>query len=211
MKLVIFGASGATGQHLLKQALAAGHDLKVVVRTPEKISLQAERLQVIQGDVLKPETIESALADQDAVLLVLGVSNKRLPTTLFSEGVQNVLHAMKRQGVSRFICVSASGFINDSKDAFMIKYVFKPLLQNILKHMYADLKRMETLVKASQLDWTLIRPARLTDGPHTQVYRTALDANVIGGASISRADLADCMLKQLSNSNTIGVAVGLAY
>ena len=211
MKLAIVGATGGIGQHLVEQALAGGHEVTAIVRTPSKMTVQHANLNVMQGDVLAEGTLEPFVTGQGAVLLVLGVGNSREPTTLYSAGARNILQAMKRQGVRRFMAVSASGFINDPHDSFLLKYIFKPLFQRMLKHLYDDLKRMETEVKASSLGWTLVRPARLTDGVHTGTYRTALNSNVTGGSSISRADVADFMVKHIDDPGIIGVAVGIAY
>ncbi len=211
MNLAIFGATGGIGQQLVEQALAAGHTVTAIVRTPAKVAVQHPNLRVMQGDVLAEGTLEPAFAGQEAVLLALGVGKSREPTTLYSAGARNILQAMKAQGVPRLIAVSASGFIDDPNDSFLLKYLFKPLFQRMLKHPYDDLKRMEAEVKVSNLDWTLVRPARLTDAAHTGTYRTALNRNVAGGSAISRADVADFIVKHLDDTNVIGAAVGIAY
>lgn len=211
MKLALLGATGKTGQHLLKQALDAGHEVTAIVRSPSKIELQHEHLRVVQGDVMYEHTLIPGLKDQDALLFVLGSENRREPTTLYSEGVKHLINAMESQNIQRLIGVSASGFINDPQDRLAVKYLFKPLLQRMLKPLYGDLQRMEAVVKASHTDWTLIRPARLSDGPHTGTYRTDPKGIVSGGKSISRADVADFMLKTLQSPQLMVTAVGVAY
>ena len=117
---------------------------------------------------------------------------------MYSIGVQNVLKATNEQKVRRFIGVSASGFVNDPQDNFLVKYAFKPMLQYILKHPYGDLQRMEAIVQSADdtIDWTLLRPARLVDGDHTGIYRTEIDSLVPRGSSIARADVADWIVQR---------------
>lgn len=208
MKLAVFGATGGIGRHIVKLALAQGHSLTAIVRTPSKLQPQ-ENLDIVQGNVLSLNS--TVLAGHDAVLLVLSVGNSREPTRLYSEGTANVLDAMKENGVKRFMGVSASGFINDPNDKFLVKYAFKPLLQRMLKNPYNDLQRMEQVVMSSGLDWTLIRPARLVDGDAAGVYRTNLDGVVSGGSSIARADVAAFMINHVDDTTVVGKAVGIAY
>ena len=156
--------------------------------------LQQPDLRIVQGDVVNG-FVSPLLKDQDAVVFAVGnnSSNKSAPTTVYSIGVQNVLQAMNEQKVRRFIGVSASGFVNDPQDNFLVKYAFKPMLHYILKHPYEDLQRMEAIVQSADdtIDWTLLRPARLVDGDHTGIHRTEIDSLVPRGSS-SRCSGLDC-------------------
>jgi putative NADH-flavin reductase len=213
MKIAVFGATGGIGQHIVSHALAVRHQVTVIVRTPAKITARHPALTIVQGNVLTQEehNLALVLAGHDAVLFALGVGSDRGPTTLYSQGARTVMQAMKATGVPRFMGVSASGFINHPSDGVLVKYAFKPLLQHMLKHPYDDLQRMEAEVQSSDLDWTLVRPARLTDGDHAGTYRMALGGLVVGGSAISRADVADFMVKNIVDPNVSRVAVGLAY
>lgn len=211
INIAVFGATGGTGRQIVKQALAAGHQVTAVVRTPSAFEMRHEHLEVQRGDVMNPTSLASSLSNQGAVLSALGVGSSLQPTTLYSTGTRHVLQTMKAVGVRRFIGVSAGGFVTDPNDSFLLKRVVKPILKRILKNPYDDMKRMEADVERSDLDWTIIRPARLNDGPHTGQYRIALNGNVPGGWTISRADVADFMVKHLSDRELIGTAVGIAY
>lgn len=211
MNIIVFGATGGTGQHAIELALALGHQVTAVARTPSSVKVTHDNLTVLRGDVMDAASLESALSGQEAVLSALGVGSSLKPTTLYSAGTHHILQAMEANGVRRFIGVSAGGFADDPNDTFPLKYLVKPLLKRILKNPYADMKQMEAEVRRSDLDWTIVRPARLTDGPHTKRYRTTLNGNVPGGWTISRADLADCMVTHLMDPRVFGATVGIAY
>ena len=211
MKLVIFGASGGTGGYAVEQALAAGHEVTAVARTPSAVVVDHERLDVRRGDVLAPTSLEPLIAGKDAVLSALGVGMSRKPTTLYSAGTKSIITAMNSAEVQRFVGVSAGGFVDDPNDTLPLRLVVKPVLKRVLKHPYADMALMENELRRSNLDWTIIRPARLTDGYHTGRYRTVAGGNVAGGWTISRADVADFMVTHLDNPAFLREAVGIAY
>lgn len=213
MNLVVFGGTGGTGKQIIMQALGSGHRITAIVRRPEAVELRHEQLTLHQGDVLDPASFAPILSGHEVVLSVLGTGTSRHPTTLYSEGTRNIVQAMETAGVQRFVGVTASGFVADPKDGLLLAFVIKPLVSRILKHPYADMKRMEAALQGSALEWTVLRPARLTNGPQRGHYRTVVGGtgNVPGGMKISRADVADLMLKQLETSKTVRKAVGIAY
>src|SRR5215471_6088953 len=206
MKLAIFGATGATGRCLVEQALDQGYDVTAFARNPLALPIRHAHLSIITGDVFQQASIEEAVANQDAVLCAIGghdrlrVARSRHPRQpgLCSVGTRNILDAMKTYHVSRFICLSAWG-VGDSKDRlpFVFKHIILPLL---MKEEYEDKEAQEQLIRQSHLDWTIVRPARLTNGPHTGSYRMNAMLEFSGQSSISRADVADCLLKQLTSS-----------
>ena len=210
INILIFGG---TGKELIKLALASGHRVTAVVRRPEALELHHENLSVWQGDALKLASFSSALTGQDAVLSALGMGTSRKPTTLYSEGTRNIIQAMRTAGITRFTGVTASGFVSDPNDGFLLTYVMKPLIGRILKHPYADMMRMEAEMRQSALEWTIVRPTRLTDGPRRGCYRTVVGGtgNVPSGMTISRADVADFMVTRLTNPEIFGKVVGIAY
>jgi putative NADH-flavin reductase len=144
---------------------------------------------------------------QDAVVSALGVTTRE-PTTLYSQGNANIMRAMQAAGARRIICISASGL--DSGPLWQ-RLIAKPLLWLFLKNMYSDLVRMETVVKDSGLDWTIIRPPRMTDNPRTGQYHVAVNQHLSPGLKISRADLADYIVKHLDDSATYCGLVEIAY
>ena len=207
MKLVIFGSTGGIGKQVVEQALAAGHDVTAVARRPEAVTTRHKNLEVIRGDVLDPATIGQAVVGKDAVISALGVAN-RAPTTLYSEGIANIMQAMYTARARRLICVSASGLEPGPR---LQRWIAKPLLWRILKNMYTDLVRMEGMVTASNLDWTILRPPRFTNGPRTGHYQIAVNKHLSRGSLISRADIADCILAQLKNPVSYCALVEIAY
>ena len=200
MKLVVFGATGGIGRCVVDQALQAGHTVTAVARRPEAITLQHANLRVLQGDVLQPATVAAAARGQDAVVSALGVSSLG-PTTLYSQGVAHILQAMQAAQVKRLVCISASGIETGPGMPLWQQVVLKVFLQRILRESYADLHRMEAELRASSLDWTSLRPPRLTNGPRTGGYRAVANKHQ-STAAVSRADVADCMLSCLGDPST---------
>jgi putative NADH-flavin reductase len=207
MKIVVFGATGGIGSQVVKQGLDAGHEMTVIARHPSSMTLQHERLEVIQGDVLQPDTIRASIAGKDAVISALGVRNLA-PTTLYSGGVMNIMQAMQAFEVQRILCISASGLDPGPR---WERLIAKPILWLILRNMYTDLVRMETAVKMSNLDWTILRPPTLTNGPRTGRYQSAINQHLSRNFSISRADVADYMINHLNDQATYCGIVELAY
>lgn len=202
MKIVVFGATGDTGVPLVKQLLLEGHEVTAIVRKPEKLGLSGERLEIVKGDVLNPSTIEGQLRGKDAVLSVLG-GNHRQPTTVYSEGIENIIKEMVRSGVSRLVCLSAETLKSKEEFSFTERILVK-VLWKIFFNLYSDMKRMEEKIYQSTVDWTIIRPPYLTNGAPKGKYRISLDKPVPKGKGrITRADLALSMIHQLKNSDSI--------
>ena len=209
MKLLIFGSTGGTGRELVKQALAAGHEVTAYARDLAKLGDMAPpRLLVVRGDVLDSAVVEKAVAGHDAVLCAIGAGAGR--TTLRENGTRNIVQAMEKAGVRRLICQSSMG-IGDSRAnlGLLTKYVIVPVF---LRHAFADHERQEAVVTASALDWTIVRPPHLKDGPHTGTYRHGFPTTDTGiQGQISRADVADFMLKQLADKTYLHRTVGVSY
>ena len=207
MKLVVFGATGGIGARVVEQGLAAGHDVTAVARRPEAISVKHRRLTVVQGDVLSPQKLPAIIAGQDAVVSAVGARD-RGPTTVYSAGASNVMQAMTAAGVRRIIAISASGL---EPGPVWQRVVAKQVLWRVFKYMYADLVLMEQALSASDLDWTILRPPQLTDGPCTGHYQIAINRHLSHGSKLSRADTADYILKHLSDPATYHGVVEVAY
>ena len=211
MNIVIFGANGPTGKILTKQALEAGHMVTAVTRHPQAFPLHAANLRVMQGDVLNLAAVEQAVAGQDAVLSTLGVPFSREPITLYSQSMTHILQAMSRYDVRRLVCVTSSAVEpqHDSGGGFFFEKVLKPVIISTFgRTLYIDMRRMEALVMNSDLDWTIVRPSGLFETPHVTEYQVAETA--IRGQFTSRTDLADCMLRQLTDKRYLRKAVGVA-
>jgi putative NADH-flavin reductase len=198
MKIVVFGANGGTGTHVVAYALTAGHQVTAVARRPETITRQHPNLTVIQGDVLNPATLDRTIQGQEAVISVMGPT-KGSPHNVSSQGTANIISAMQSARVRRLMCLSANGL---EPGPLLQRWIAKPLLWYFFGEHYRDLVLMEEAVKQSGLDWTIMRPPRLTDGPRTGRYQMAINKHLSRGWKISRADLADCMVEHLQDSAT---------
>lgn len=212
MRLTIFGATGRTGTHLVRQALDEGHNVTAVLRDPARLGVPAhERLRVITADLADPASIGPAVEGADAVLSALGPRG-RGPSTICEVGTRSIIEAMGKTGVRRLVVCSAAGAFPDAGDGPVTRYVAKPLVLNrILKHTFADLRRAEKEVRACDLDWTIVRPPRLTNKPPTGRYRTRTDLNIRGGRSICRADVATSMLALITDDSYVRHHVSVAH
>jgi putative NADH-flavin reductase len=209
MNLLIIGATRGIGRHLLGQALPAGHAVTVLVRHPQRLAPNDGRLQVIPGDILDPEAVLRAVVGQEAVCVTIGVGITWRPVQVFSQGTANVLEAMQRQGVRRLTCITGIG-AGDSRGhgGFLYDRIIHPLF---LKTIYADKDRQETLIRASDADWTIVRPGFLTNGPLTRKYRVITDLRGITAGKISRADVADFIMEELATPRYVRQTPLLMY
>jgi putative NADH-flavin reductase len=212
MRLTIFGASGQTGRRLVEHALAAGHDLTAVVRDPARLPVRHQRLQVVVADVLDPAAIAPAVAGADAVISALGPHPPRNRSSIISAGTASILEAMQATGTSRLVVVSAAPVATDDHGTTLPERLLaRPLLRRLLGGLYADMATMEDTVKRSGVDWTILRPPWLSEGPRTGSYRQAKDGNLRGGARISRADLAEAILACLDDPDTVKATIAIGY
>ncbi len=197
MNILIVGATRGIGRQLLEQALTVGHTVTALVRNPQKLSTQRERLKILKGDILDLDSVALAMAGQDAVCCTIGVKIPWIRVTVFSEGTKNLLQTMERSGVTRLTCVTGIG-AGDSKGhgGFLYDSLFLPFL---LRTIYADKDRQESLIKASGVDWTIVRPGFLTNGPLTENYRILTNMTGVTAGRISRADVAHFMLNELES------------
>jgi putative NADH-flavin reductase len=212
--LLVIGATRGTGRQVMQQALAAGYAVTALARDPARIDVPHDvpdqRLSVVRGDVLDPATLAPAMAGQDAVISSIGVTS-RGPTTLYSEGMRHVIQAMHAAGVKRLVAVSAWPLSSDDGDTLPARLLLKPLIWALLRPVYADMARMEDEIRTSGLDWTIVRPPRLTDKPATGRYRMALNRSVRRGYIIARTDLASAILTLLEDPTAIRTAIGIGY
>ncbi|MEU2393401.1 NAD(P)-binding oxidoreductase [Streptomyces sp. NPDC007369] len=210
MRITVFGATGGTGRHLVRQALEAGHHVTGVARDRRRLPLvDHPRHVAVEADVMDPEAIEEAVAGQDAVVSALGARAKG-DTSVCSDGAGAIITAMHTTGTRRLVVVTAGGHVVDEGDGPFTRTVFKPLLGCWLRDAFADFARTDDAVRSSGLDWTIMRPPRLTDG-NPRRYRTATDRNVRGGITLARADLARAILGALADPGTSGHTIGLGY
>jgi uncharacterized protein YbjT (DUF2867 family) len=222
VKLTIFAATGGIGRQLLEQAVAAGHDVTAVVRNPQSLPSTPACVVVIADlAAAAPGALQSAVSGAEAVLSALGARTKADAGVAW-KGTQAITAAMQASGVRRIVVVSAApiGTVpspsrphppkRDPGDGFFLRHLANPVVKAALREHYADLARMEEVLRDSDLDWTVVRPPRLTDKPVTGTYRTAYGQNVRRGIFVSRADVAHYMLRALDQPETFQRTVGIA-
>ena len=221
MKLTIFAATGGIGRQLLEQAVAAGHDVTAVARNPRDLVAAATRVVTADLACADAAALQPAVEGADAVLSALG-ARTRADAGVAARGTKAITQAMRAAGVRRIIVVSAApiGTVpspgrphpprHDPGDGLVVRYLADPIVKRMLREHYADLARMEDVLRGSDLDWTAVRPPRLTDKPVTGRYRTAYGQNIRRGLFISRADVAHYMLWALDQPATFQQTVGIA-
>ena len=221
MKLALIGASGGIGREVLSQALTAGHLVKAVVRNPSKLPADVD---VVRQDLATPDVkvLAAAMRDVDAVISALG-PHRAAEAGIVAPATAAITHAMDCAGVRRLVVISAApvGVVPsthrphppryDPGDDLLMRYLLSPLIRRLFGPVYTDLADMEDLLRDGSLDWTAIRPPRLTSGRLTRTYRTAIDRNVRHGLFISRRDVAHLMLTVLQQRETVRHSVGVAY
>jgi putative NADH-flavin reductase len=205
MKIAVFGATGRTGIPLVKQALEAGYEVNAFVRDPAKMSIQDEKLTLIQGDVYDAAKVEEAVKGTDAVFSVLGHTSKETPPDMQTTAMQHIVAAMEKHGVARLISLTGAGVRDPRDEPKFIDKAIRLLLKFMDGKVLEDAENHAEVIRQSNLDWTIVRGPRLTEGPHTGDYR----ASYVGkgsGITISRADLAEFMLKQLQDDSYVRAA-----
>ena len=208
-KLLILGATGGTGQQLLAQALEAGHEVTVFARSPDKIQVQHDRLQVVAGTVTDDGAMLSqAVRGQDAVISALGRGMSLKSTSLIQRSIPVVLSAMQTHRVRRLIFTSAIGVGDTVRHAPLFSRI---MIRLLLRDIYADKAAGEALIRCSGLDWTLVQPAQLTNGPLTRRYRVGERLELRGIPKIARADVAHFILSQLDDTAYIGKVALVGY
>lgn len=207
MKLLVFGSTGSVGRHLVHRALDEGHAVTAFAREPEKLDIEHEKLRVVQGDVLDPGTVANAVqGGEDAVVCIIGAGAEG---TVRTEGTKHIVRAMEEAGVRRLICQSALG-VGDSWENLSVEW--KKIVKGPLRGAYDDHAGQEAQITQSGLDWTIVRAAAFTDGERTGTYRHGFPpTDQTHTFAISRADVADFLLKQLSDDSYLRKTPGLTY
>jgi len=208
MKLAVFGATGGTGKQLVEQALAAGHEVVAFARDPSKLTTRHERLTIAPGDVTDQAAVECAVNGVEAVISVLGPrdNDRSKPIT---RGTQNILAAMKKYGVRRFV-LSSTPSASDPNDLpdFRFKIAIG-LVRLTLRSAYEDIVNTAQVVRASDCDWTIVRVSMLTDAPKTGVVKMGHVGKTMG-MRLSRADLAEFMLEQVQDAKYLRQAPAIS-
>lgn len=206
MKVLLLGASGGTGQHVLRQAIARGHQITALVRHPKLAALppEASRARIVAGDVLDHASLATAMAGQDAVVSALGVGKSFTPNGLIAAAVPKVIASMQQHRVRRIVFMSAFGVAETWQDTPFLPRLF---IRTLLRRIYADKAAGEAALKKSDLDWTIVYPTGLTDKPGSRRYRVGERLELTGFPTIPRADVADCLLHELEEPSHVRKAV----
>jgi putative NADH-flavin reductase len=198
MKILVIGSTGRTGLQFLNEGLRRGHELTAFTRRPQELAGMQGLRAVVQGDGLNPADLARAVQGQEAVICsVAGVFTAG--SSVVTDTSRNLTRAMSETGVRRLIHISAA-MIDATRPLLLIQ-----LLKWRFRHMMADNRRAEAVITGSDLDWTIVRPTRLTDQPATgrvrRIYGGTIDS---GPHQLSRADLATAVFDTLENPADIG-------
>jgi len=206
MAVVIFGASKGIGLATVKQTLASGHRVRAFARSASLITEDHPDLEKVDGDALDPAAVRAAIQPGDVVIQTLGVSltprNVMMPVTLFSEATRALVDAMNDAGARRLICVTGFGAGDSAEKGSILYRTFAR--QGFLKRAYDDKDVQEWIVRKSGLDWVIARPGILTDGLHTGRYQVLSDPADWRLGKISRANVADFLVKQIDSDAHLG-------
>jgi uncharacterized protein YbjT (DUF2867 family) len=205
MKVLVIGGTRGIGREVIQAAHGAGHELTLLARNAERIALPVSGVRVVAGDAGDADDLERAVAGQHAVVWTVGMAPTRKPVDLFSRGTRFLLAAMAKHGVPRLICVTGVG-AGDSRGhgGFLYDRVLQPLL---LRTIYEDKDRQEALLRASAVDWTIVRPGTLTNGPATGLVHVLTNFDGITAGRVSRADVAAFIVAHLASAEFRRTAV----
>ena len=209
MDLIVFGASGRLGLKIVERALAGGHRVRAFVRMPSKITMQHPYLSLFQGDSMDAGAVYKALAGQDAVISTLGPERPPI-AEMMEKSARNIVTAMKEQGIYRLVSTTGAGVWQEKDQPKPIDYLIAILLNIFAKEVVRDSAANVEVIKASDLDWTIVRFPRLTDGPRTGKYRVGY-INRESSSQFARADGADFILKELTEKKWVRKAPLVSY
>lgn len=195
--IALFGGTGKTGRRVMDRALAAGHEVRALVRDPSRLTVAAPHLVVFQGDVLDPGPVERTIRGSDAVLSLFG-HVKGSPQRLQTEGTRIIVEAMMQDGVKRLVTLSGGGLRAPQDRPRLPDRIIRVLLRVLAGHVLSDAEGHLAVLQDSDLDWTVVRGPRLTEQPGTGSYRVGW-AGVNASTRISRDDLADFLLTQVED------------
>lgn len=207
MKIIIFGATGSLGRHLVEQALAKGEEVTAFLRDASTLDRHHQNLNLIEGNVLDPVAVDAAVKGHDAALIALGAGRKG---GVRAQGTKHIIDAMECHYVRRLVCQTTLGAGDNHKH---LNFFWKHIMFGwLLKQAMADHEEQEAFIQQSNLDWTTIRPAAFTDGPATGDYKLGFPSSESGLAlKISRADVASVMLQQMTTDTYLHKSPGLSY
>ena len=203
-RLLVFGATGATGLQVVSQALEQGYDVTAFVRNPDKLTQRSDRLRQVVGNTENAEAVTRAVPGHDIVISALGVGQSFKPDGLIERSMRNVVTAMEAAGVRRLIWQSAFGVSGTRRDVPLVPRIF---MATLLRRIYADKKAGEDFLRQHALDWTLVCPTGLTNSAGAGRYRAGERLTLRGVPTISRSDVAAFMLTQIEDRTYVNKEV----
>lgn len=204
MKIIVFGATGGVGQSVVKQAVENGFEVTAFVRTPEKLQTTHEKLTIIKGDAFNQQEVTAAIAGHDAVVSCLGSSQGMKKSTELQDMVKNIVAGMQEQDVKRIVYTASAGIYNE------LPGISGKLMMGMLKNALTDHRAAVDWIESHGLNYTIVRPMGLTNGPFSGQYREAAEGVPEKAKSISRADVAHFILKALKNPQYENTSIGIA-
>lgn len=195
MKLSVFGATGRTGRHIVELALEEGHAVTAFVRDPQKVTWDATGLQLIQGDVRNSEQVKRAVKGADAVISALGPADNS-EERVVTRGTENIIQAMREHDVERLVASCGAGVAFSQDDPNLFNKLMGFLVRTLSTNVYEDMKGTAEVIRASELDWTIVRAPMLVAGPPKDAVRVGYVGRGTG-ARITRQDMARFMLEQV--------------
>lgn len=206
MKVIVFGGTGTVGRLVVEQAVEQGHEVTLLTRNRARVGPPDPRVHVVEGDVFDARAIAPVIAGHDAVVVTLGGGNKG---RVRARGTAAIIEAMGTTGVRRLVVQSTLG-VGDSRE--QLNFFWKRLMFGLLlRGAYADHVEQERLTRASGLEWTIVRPSSFTDGPRTGSYRRGFGPQEKTTLKVSRADVAEFVVEQLTDDTWLRQAPSLAY
>lgn len=203
MKILVVGATGALGREVLAEALRCGHDNAALVRDRRRAALE-DSIETIEGDVLRAASLARAVSDRDAVICALGTPSPRQPSTLLRAGTKNLVAAMREQRVGRLVCVTLLGVGGSRTHA---SFVYRELILRALAPMVPDKEAQEQVVRESGLEWTLVRPPRITGTGARDRVRVLHEGDPGRVGHVARADLASFLVECTTHGRHTAEAV----
>ena len=204
MNIIVFGATGGVGRHVVRQALEEGFGVTAFARNPAKLDILHEKLRVVRGDAFNPGEVSAAIAGHDAVVSCLGSSQGLKRSTELQEMTRNVVSGMLERGVKRIVCTASAGIDRE------IPGLSGKLIMYLLRHALADHRAAVGLIRESGLNYTIVRPLGLTNREFTGRYRESADGVPAKSMSIPRADVAHFILKALRDPRYHNASIGIA-
>ena len=201
LRLLVLGGTGRTGKHVITQALERGYVVTALVRDPRRLAHPTDNVRVLAGSVLDDGTaLAAAVRDQDVVISALGAGDSLKSLGLFATFIPRLLRDMERSGIRRLILTSAFGVGDSYRDTPFIPRLF---IHTLLRDLYRDKNAGETILRQSALDWTIVYPTGLTNGPATGHYRLGERLTLSGFPTIARANVADFLVKQVEDTSYV--------